>query len=42
LEESLFRALQKTCVAVFDPFPVGMHVQVLDAMLDQVPVVFFL
>jgi len=26
-------------VAVLDPFPVGMHVPILQAMLDQVPVI---
>lgn len=39
LEEPVFRALQMQAVAVLDPFPVGLHEPVLDAMLDGVPVV---
>eukprot|EP00981_Chlorochromonas_danica_P007705 scaffold1869_cov163-Ochromonas_danica.AAC.17 len=38
LEEPIFRALQMQSVAVLDPFPVGLHEPVLDAMLDGVPV----
>lgn len=38
IDEALLRGLQQLAVAVLDPFPVGMHLPVLQAMLDQVPV----
>lgn len=38
VDEALLRGLQQLAVAVLDPFPVGMHLPVLQAMLDQVPV----
>lgn len=39
LDEPIFRALQMQAVAVLDPFPVGLHENILEAMLDGVPVV---
>ena len=39
LEDRLYRALLLESVAVLDPFPVGMHVQILDALLDEIPIV---
>jgi hypothetical protein len=39
LEEPLLRALHRSAVAVLDSYPVGMHTQLLDAMMDQVPVI---
>jgi hypothetical protein len=38
IDEAVLRGLQQLAVAVLDPFPVGMHLPVLQAMLDQVPV----
>jgi predicted O-linked N-acetylglucosamine transferase (SPINDLY family) len=38
VDETILRGLQHLAVAVLDPFPVGMHLPVLQAMLDQVPV----
>lgn len=39
LDEALYRALLRHSVAVLDPFPVGVHIAVLEAMLDGVPVI---
>lgn len=39
LEEALFTALRSASVAMLDPFPVGMHIAVLEALQDGVPVV---
>lgn len=39
LEESVFRALHLQSVAVLDTYPVGLHIPVLEAILDGVPVV---
>jgi len=39
LEVGAFAALQLAAVAVLDPFPVGMNTQVIEALLDDVPVV---
>jgi predicted O-linked N-acetylglucosamine transferase (SPINDLY family) len=39
LDERLYRALQRAAVAVLDPFPVGTHVQIMEAMIDGIPVV---
>ena len=39
LDERLYRALQRAAVAVLDPFPVGTHVQIMEAMVDGIPVV---
>ena len=39
LDERMYRGLLRQAVAVLDPFPVGAHVQVLEALLDGVPVV---
>ena len=39
LDAVLYRALRRAVVAVLDPFPVGMHLQVLEALQDGVPVV---
>lgn len=41
LEESLLRGLMRLSIAVLDSYPVGMHIQVLEAMLDNIPVVYF-
>jgi hypothetical protein len=38
VDEAILRGLQQAAVAVLDPFPVGSHLPVLQAMLDQVPV----
>lgn len=38
VDEAVLRGLQQLAVAVLDPFPVGLHLSVLQAMLDQVPV----
>lgn len=39
LDEALYRALLRHSIAVLDPFPVGVHTAVLEAMLDGVPVI---
>ena len=39
LEESLLRGLMRLSIAVLDSYPVGMHIQILEAMLDGIPVV---
>lgn len=39
VEQRVFNVLQAKSVAVLDPFPVGMHLQVLEAMMAGVPVV---
>lgn len=39
LDEALYRALLRQAVAVLDPYPVGLHTAVLEAMLDGVPVI---
>lgn len=39
LGDSAYRALLKSAVAVLDPFPVGLHLPLLEALLDGVPVV---
>ena len=38
LDEAVLRGLMQLSVAVLDPFPVGMHLPILQAMLDQIPV----
>jgi hypothetical protein len=39
LDESVYHALRRQAIAVFDPFPVGMHVQILEALKEGIPVV---
>lgn len=39
LDVRTYAALQRASAAVLDPFPVGMHIQILDALMDGVPVV---
>jgi hypothetical protein len=39
LDEKLFNALQLASIAVLDPFPVGMNIQIFEALMDGVPVV---
>lgn len=39
LDEGLFRALQLQCTAILDPFPVGLHIPIYEAILDNVPVI---
>ena len=39
LEPGVLRALRRLAVAVLDPFPVGLHLPVLAALQDRVPVV---
>jgi hypothetical protein len=39
LDEGLFRALQQHSIAVLDTYPIGLHVPVLEAILDGVPVI---
>lgn len=38
LDEQIFRALQKQSVVVLDPFPVGLHIGIVEAFHDGVPV----
>jgi hypothetical protein len=35
----VFYSLQHSSVAVLDPFPVGSNIQILDALLDNVPII---
>lgn len=39
LDEQIFRSLQQHSVAVLDPYPVGLHINMLEAILDAVPIV---
>jgi predicted O-linked N-acetylglucosamine transferase (SPINDLY family) len=39
LELKVYNALLQLSVAVLDPFPVGMHVPIIEALLMGVPVV---
>lgn len=39
LEPLLYVSLLRIAVAVLDPFPVGLHVPILDALQESVPVV---
>lgn len=39
LDERVYRSLVRQVVAVLDPFPVGMSVPILEALMDGVPVV---
>ena len=39
IEERAFAGLRGSVVAVLDPFPVGLHLPLLEALLDGVPVV---
>lgn len=39
LDPAIFRAMQQAAIAVLDPFPVGLHLPILDAMMDGIPVV---
>lgn len=39
LEERLYRALLRVSVAVLDPYPVGTHTQILEALSEGIPIV---
>jgi len=39
IDEPMFNALQLASIAVLDPFPVGMNIQIFEALMDGVPVV---
>lgn len=39
LDERIYHALRLSAIAVLDPYPVGMHIQVFEAMLEGTPVV---
>lgn len=39
LEERIYHSLRRNVIAVLDPYPVGAHVAVLEAMKEGVPVV---
>jgi hypothetical protein len=39
LDERMFQALRSAAIAILDPFPVGMHIPILEAMQDGIPVV---
>lgn len=39
LESRAFAGLRGSVVAVLDPFPVGLHIPLLEALLDGIPVV---
>jgi len=39
LDEKIYHALRRQVVAVLDPFPVGMHVQILEALKEGIPVI---
>jgi hypothetical protein len=39
LDERMYRALIRASIAVFDPFPVGAHIPILESFLQGVPVV---
>ena len=41
LDVKVYRLLLQISVAVLDPFPVGMHVQMLDAMKWNIPIVSY-
>ena len=39
LDEHIYHALRRHVIAVLDPFPVGTHVQVLEALKEGIPVI---
>ena len=39
LDPRIYNLLLKISVAILDPFPVGMHVQLLDALEHNIPIV---
>ena len=39
LDDRMFQALRSAAIAILDPFPVGMHIPILEAMQDGIPVV---
>ena len=39
LDEQVYHALRRQVIAVLDPFPVGLHVQILEALKEGIPVV---
>lgn len=39
LDERMYVALKSISIAILDPFPVGMHIPILEAIEDGIPVV---
>lgn len=39
LDEQVFRTVLQQAVAVLDPYPVGLHVSIYEAMMDGIPVI---
>ena len=39
LDEKMYQALKSTSIAILDPFPVGMHIPILEAIEEGIPVV---
>lgn len=39
LDERMYQALKSAAIAILDPFPVGMHIPILDAIEEGIPVV---
>ena len=39
IDERMYNTMMQYVVAVLDPFPVGMHVPIMDAMIAGIPVV---
>lgn len=39
LDERMYQALKSAAIAILDPFPVGMHIPVLEAIEEGIPVV---
>ncbi len=41
LDDRMFQALKSVAIALLDPYPVGMHIPVLEAIQEGIPVVSF-
>jgi hypothetical protein len=39
LDERMYQALKSAAIAILDPFPVGMHIPILEAIEEGIPVV---
>ena len=39
LDDRMFQALKSAAIAILDPYPVGMHIPVLEAIQEGIPVV---
>lgn len=39
LDDRIYQALKSVAIAILDPFPVGMHIPILEAVAEGIPVV---